>query len=96
MISGNLLEIWQFNVFGMNVLDNWLGVRTSSGTGRSAGTAATSPDHIRGAGWADEWNDELLDLPARSRGQLNLAMHNETCLDGDIFESNELPQPISS
>ena len=45
----------------MTVLRKWLGYRTAKGTGRAA-SSSSALDRIRPTEWADEWNDELLDL----------------------------------
>jgi hypothetical protein len=60
-VSGVRLEVWAYSVSGMQVLPKWLGYRTRKGTGRAT-TSTSALDHIRPEMWADEWNDELLDL----------------------------------
>jgi hypothetical protein len=45
----------------MLVMRKWLGYRTRRGTGKAA-SSSSDLDKIRPTAWADEWNDELLDL----------------------------------
>lgn len=61
IISGVRPEVWGYQVSGMAVLRKWLGYRTGRGTGRAA-SSSSGLDRIRPTHWADEWNDELLDL----------------------------------
>jgi len=56
-------EVWEFSVSGMQVVRKWLGYRTASGTGRAA-SSRNPLDKVRPDRWADDWDDELLDLLA--------------------------------
>jgi hypothetical protein len=60
-IGGVRPDVWRYDVSGMPVLRKWLGYRTAKGTGRAT-TSESALDRIRPRAWADEWNDELLDL----------------------------------
>ena len=89
-------EVWAFSVSGMQVVPKWLGYRTRKGAGRA--TSSTSAlDHIRPTEWADEWNDELLDLLR----VLTITTEKEEALadllarvcDGELIPAEDLPQP---
>jgi len=60
-VGGVRPDVWDYAVSGMPVLKKWLGYRTAKGTGRAVSSKSLL-DHIRPTEWADEWNDELLDL----------------------------------
>ena len=61
IVAGVRPEVWAYSVSGMQVLRKWLGYRTARGAGRAA-SSSSALDKIRPTEWADEWNDELLDL----------------------------------
>jgi hypothetical protein len=61
VVSGVRPEVWSYQVSGMVVMRKWLGYRTRRGTGKAA-SSSSDLDKIRPTAWADEWNDELLDL----------------------------------
>jgi predicted helicase len=61
VVSGVRPEVWSYQVSGMLVMRKWLGYRTRRGTGKAA-SSSSDLDKIRPTAWADEWNDELLDL----------------------------------
>jgi hypothetical protein len=61
VVSGVRPEVWSYQVSGMVVMRKWLGYRTRKGTGKAA-SSSSGLDKIRPTAWADEWNDELLDL----------------------------------
>src|SRR5699024_947782 len=89
-----------FEVYGMNVLDKWLGARTRKGIGRAASKSATPLDTIRPTSWADEWNDELLDLIRVLTASLDLAPKQQDLLerivDGPIIDASSLPIPTKA
>lgn len=60
-VTGVSPEVWAYEVSGFAVVPRWLAARTARGTGRAA-SRPTPLDRIRPITWADEWNDELLDL----------------------------------
>ncbi|WP_199244604.1 type ISP restriction/modification enzyme [Micrococcus luteus] len=97
VVTGVSPEVRAFAVSGMNVLDKWLGARTATGIGRAAGKAATPLDRIRPIEWADEWNDELLDLLRVLTETVSLGGDQADLLDeilaGDLIPANELPEP---
>lgn len=100
VVTGVSPEVRAFAVSGMNILDKWLGARTATGIGRAAGKAATPLDRIRPTEWADEWNDELLDLLRVLTETLALADDQEALLQdilaSDLIPASELPEPTSS
>jgi Type ISP C-terminal specificity domain/N-6 DNA Methylase len=61
VVSGVRPDVWSYQVSGMVVMRKWLGYRTRKGTGKAA-SSSSDLDKIRPTGWADDWNDELLDL----------------------------------
>ena len=97
VVTGVSPEVRAFAVSGMNILDKWLGARTATGIGRAAGKAATPLDRIRPTEWADEWNDELLDLLRVLTETVSLGGDQADLLDeilaGDLIPANELPEP---
>ncbi len=60
-ITGVRQDVWSYTVSGLPVIQKWLGYRTLKGSGRST-SSKSELDHVRPVEWADEWNDELLDL----------------------------------
>ena len=97
VVTGVSPEVRAFAVSGMNILDKWLGARTATGIGRAAGKAAAPLDRIRPTEWADEWNDELLDLLRVLTETVSLGGDQAALLDeilaGDLIPANELPEP---
>lgn len=97
VVAGVSPEVRAFAVSGMNILDKWLGARTATGIGRAAGKAATPLDRIRPTEWADEWNDELLDLLRVLTETVALGADQAALLDeilaGDLIPASELPEP---
>ena len=89
-------EVWNYKVSGMPVLSKWLGYRTAKGTGRAA-SSASGLDHIRPMQWADEWNDELLDLvrilTVTVERQEELAGLLSRICDGPLIPAASLPAP---
>lgn len=61
LVGGVRPDVWAYSVSGMTVLSKWLGYRTRKGAGRAV-SSSSALDKIRPEKWADEWNDELLDL----------------------------------
>src|SRR5699024_3375355 len=99
-VEGVRPDVWDFEVSGMNVLDKWLGARTRKGIGRAASKSATPLDTIRPTSWADEWNDELLDLIRVLTASLDLAPKQQDLLerivDGSIIDASSLPTPTKA
>ncbi|WP_379548861.1 type ISP restriction/modification enzyme [Qipengyuania sp. DSG2-2] len=95
-VGGVREEVWKFSVSGMQVVPKWLGYRTRKGTGRA--TSSTSAlDYIRPSQWADEWNDELLDLLriltiTLDREDLLADLLARIC-DGELIPAEDLPHP---
>lgn len=95
-VGGVRPEVWAFSVSGMQVIPKWLGYRTRKGTGRA--TSSTSAlDQIRPTEWADEWNDELLDLvrilSITMDRQADLADLLERICNGELISAQDLPEP---
>ncbi len=95
-ITGVRPDVWDYTVSGMPVLRKWLGYRTRKPTGRAA-TSTSALDRIRPTVWADEWNDELLDLirvlTITLDRQSSLAdLLSRVCL-GPLIMASELPLP---
>lgn len=95
-VGGVRPEVWAFSVSGMQVIPKWLGYRTRKGTGRA--TSSTSAlDQIRPTEWADEWNDELLDLvrilSITMDRQADLADLLERICNGELISAEDLPKP---
>lgn len=97
VVTGVRPEVREFNVSGLNVLDKWLGARTVKGIGRAAGKAATPLDRIRPHRWADEWNDELLDLlrvlTATVEQQDEQSQLLSDILEAELISARGLPMP---
>ncbi len=89
-------EVWEYAVSGMQVVRKWLGYRTAKGTGRAA-SSKNELDRIRPEKWADDWNDELLDLlrilTLTVRKEPEAAMLVDQICDGDLIPESELPKP---
>ena len=95
-VGGVAPEVWEFSVSGMPVVKKWLAYRTQKGAGRAA--SSDNPlDHIRPTAWADEWNDELLELLRVLT--LTVEKHAEQAslvdriCDGPLIPASELPKP---
>lgn len=99
MVGGVRPEVWTFSVSGMQVVPKWLGYRTRKGTGRAA-SSDSALDKIRPAEWADEWNDELLDLlrilTITMERQDSLADLLARVCDGELISADDLPQPAAA
>ncbi|MCT2035089.1 type ISP restriction/modification enzyme [Dietzia cinnamea] len=99
-VEGVRPDVWGFEVSGMNVLDKWIGARTRKGIGRAATNSATPLDKIRPTSWADEWNDELLDLIRVLTASLDLAPKQHELLqrivDGPTIDASCLPRPTEA
>lgn len=61
VVAGVNPAVWNYSLSGWAVVPKWLGHRTRKGIGRAAG-GSKPLDRIRPSVWADDWNDELLDL----------------------------------
>lgn len=96
LVSGVRPDVWSFQVSGMSVLKKWLGYRTERGTGRAA-SSTNELDRIRPTEWADDWNDELLDLirvlTLTLDRQPELANLLERICAGALIPVTDLPQP---
>lgn len=97
VIAGLTAEFWGYTISGWPVVPRWLGQRTSKGVGRDA-TRPQPLDRIRPASWADDWNDELLDLLRLTH---TISTHPEQAdpleriLTAGTFTAAELPQPAA-
>jgi hypothetical protein len=95
-VSGVRQDVWAYSVSGMQVLPKWLGYRTRKGAGRAT-SSSSALDKMRPKGWADEWNDELLDLVRI----LTLTLDRQPALadlldrvcDGPLIRGADLPTP---
>ena len=99
VVGGVREEVWAYAVSGMLVVSKWLGYRTARGTGRAA-TSTSDLDRIRPTEWADEWNDELLDLlrvlTMTIDRQADLEdLFNRIC-DGSLVPASALPVPTAA
>lgn len=96
VVCGVESEVWEFSVSGMQIVRKWLGYRTAKGAGRAA-AGKNELDRIRPTRWADEWNDELLDLlrvlTLTVRKESELANLLDRICDGDLIPASELPKP---
>ena len=95
-VTGVRPEVWDYQVSGMPILARWLGSRTAKGIGRTA-TRPAPLDVIRPEAWADEWNDELLDLVRVLSASIDLHTEQDTVLEtimgAPLLGAAELPQP---
>lgn len=95
-VGGVAPEVWDFEVSGMPVVKKWLAYRTKKGAGKAT-SSESALDHIRPTAWADEWNDELLELLRVLT--LTVEKHPEQALlvdricDGPLIPASELPKP---
>lgn len=98
-ISGVTQEVWDYEVSGMPVVKKWLGYRTASGSGRAV-SSDSELDRIRPQQWADEWNDELLDLLRVLTHSLDLRPQQDELLDrvcsGSLVPVSKLTVPGSN
>jgi Type ISP C-terminal specificity domain len=95
-VGGVRPDVWRYEVSGMPVLRKWLGYRTAKGTGKAT-TSKSALDHIRPAAWADEWNDELLDLIrvltlTLDRQEALADLLDRVC-KGPLIPADQLPAP---
>lgn len=95
IVAGVREDVWTYEVGGMQVLSKWLGYRTLRGSGRAA--SSTNPlDKIRPNAWADDWNDELLDLVRMLTVTLDLQPKQANLLDricgGELIPGDDLPK----
>jgi hypothetical protein len=99
LLGGVRPEVWAFSVSGMQVIPKWLGYRTRKGAGRAV-SSNSELDRIRPAEWADEWNDELLDLvrilTITVDRQDMLADLLERVCDGPLISQADLPVPTDA
>ncbi len=95
-VGGVRPDVWKYEVSGMPVLSKWLGYRTARGAGRAASSKKIL-DGIRPEAWADEWNDELLDLIRVLTVTLDeepiLAELLERIREGPLIEADRFPAP---
>ncbi|MCK6519535.1 hypothetical protein L6R46_31280 [Myxococcota bacterium] len=95
-VGGVAPEVWEFTVSGMPVVKKWLAYRTQKGAGKAT-SSESALDHIRPTAWADEWNDELLELLRVLT--LTVEKHAEQAslvdriCDGPLIPASELPKP---
>lgn len=95
-VGGVAPEVWEFPVSGMPVVKKWLAYRTQKGAGKAT-SSESALDHIRPTAWADEWNDELLELLRVLT--LTVEKHAEQAslvdriCDGPLIPASELPKP---
>jgi hypothetical protein len=98
-LSGVRPEVWAYSVSGMQVIPKWLGYRTRTGTGRAV-NSTSALDHIRPDSWADEWNDELLDLirvlTLTVDRQASLSDLLDRVCSGVLIPASLLPRPAEN
>lgn len=87
-------DVYDFEVSGFKVLQNWLGNRTAEGRGRKS-----SPlDEIRYEEWT--FTDELLLVIAILQHTVDVTPQAQALLDevldGEVFLAAELPQPTDA
>lgn len=100
-ITGVPLEVWDYSVSGMRVVERWIGSRTAKGVGRASQPKTATPlDKIRPTTWEDDWNDELLELlrvlthtVADKPTQQDLL---ERIMANELITANALPQPTTA
>lgn len=85
------LEVWEFEVSGLKVVQSWLGYRMRDRNGKKS-----SPlDDIRPRAWTREFSRELLELlwvlERTTEGYAKQKQLLEGVLDGDLFTASELP-----
>jgi hypothetical protein len=95
-VGGVRPDVWDYEISGMPVLRKWLGYRTAKGTGRAT-TSESALDRIRPTAWADEWNDELLDLIrvltlTLDRQEALADLLDRVC-EGPLIPADQLPEP---
>ncbi|MDY7541832.1 type ISP restriction/modification enzyme [Cryobacterium sp. 5B3] len=92
-------DVWEFSVSRWRVLPKWIGYRTRTGIGRVA-TKPQPLDRIRPLVWADDWNDELLDLlrvlTLTIDCQSDQAELLAQIVESDSFKASDLPVPTAS
>jgi hypothetical protein len=93
VISGVSIEVWEFGVSDLQILQSWLGARMQSPTGRTS-----SPlDRIRPPVWTATMTEELLEVI----WTLERCVHHdatgaellEEVLAGQLIFAEELPTP---
>lgn len=88
-------DVWDFAIGSLQPVQRWLAQRTAKGSGRGATRPSSDLDRIRPTAWADEWNDELLDLVRSLTATLDLLPRGIALLDriieGDTVDAAELP-----
>jgi hypothetical protein len=98
-ISGVRPDVWSFSVSGMPVVKKWLGYRTRKGAGRAA-SSPNALDQIRPTEWAEEWNQELIDLLTVLTLTMDMQSSLADLLDricaGPLISATELPVPTKS
>jgi predicted helicase len=85
------LEVWEFEVSGLKVVQSWLGYRMRERSGKKS-----SPlDDIRPRVWTREFTRELLELlwvlERTTAGYPKQKQLLEAVLDSDLFLASELP-----
>lgn len=98
-VTGVSPEVWTYEVSGLAVLPRWLASRTARGTGRAA-SRPTPLDRIRPQTWADEWNDELLDLVRVLTATVALQPRQDDLLarilDAPLLDADQVPAPTAA
>lgn len=98
-VGGIRPEVWSYSVSGMSVLPKWLGYRTAKGAGRAT-SSKSALDKVRPTEWADEWNDELLDLirilTLTVDRQAGLADLLKGICAGPLIPASDLPTPTAA
>jgi hypothetical protein len=87
------LQIWEFEVSGLKVVQSWLGYRMK----KRAGKKSSPLDDIHPGRWTPKMSDELLELLWVLEATLGMEPELEQALDravaGSCFTAPELPQP---
>lgn len=90
------LEIWEFEVSGLKVVQSWLGYRMKVRSGKKS-----SPlDEIRPERWTPRMTDEFLELLWVLEATLAMEPQLSAALDavvaGECFKAEDLPQPTDA
>lgn len=90
------LEIWEFDISGLKVVQSWLGYRKKVRAGRKS-----SPlDEIRPERWTPRMTDEFLELLWVLEATLAMEPELSSALDavvaGECFKAEDLPQPADA
>lgn len=96
VVSGVRKEVWLYKVSGMQIIEKWIGYRTSKGSGRAI-SSSSDLDRVRPTYWLDDWNDELLDLirviTLTVVGEEEHSLLVDEICDGALISVSKFPTP---